>query len=208
MKSIKKVCSAAFFVALTMATFSANAENSVILDYDYVSAGYFYRDYDTALGNVDGHGAGIEISKMLAGDFGLSLTSMAGSVSDLDADMWGISPSLFYVVKISDTMNLVPNVAWNVEHVDYSSLGMDNTTSEVQFGLRLDTAVTESFQVSVGTEYRNVVGSDLPLDDDDRWDFYLGANVALTDQLGLGAQILTTTENVDFGAQIGFEWHF
>ena len=133
---------------------------------------------------------------------------MAGSVSDLDADMWGISPTLFYVVKISDTMNLVPNVAWNVEHVDYSSLRMDNTTSEVQFGLRLDTAVTESFQVSVGTEYRNVVGSDLPLDDDDRWDFYLGAKVALTDRLGLGAQILTTTENVDFGGQIGFEWHF
>ena len=185
-----------------------NAENSVILDYDYASAGYFYRDYDTGLGNVDGHGAGIEISKMLAGDFGLSLTSMAGSVSDLDADMWGISPTLFYVAKISHTMNLVPNVAWNVEHADYSSLRMDNTTSEVQFGLRLDTAVTESFQVSVGTEYRNVVGSDLPLDDDDRWDFYLGAKVALTEQLGLGAQILTTTENVDFGGQIGFEWHF
>ena len=112
------------------------------------------------------------------------------------------------MVKISDTMNLVPNVARNVEHVDYSSLGMDNTTSEVQFGLRLDTAVTESFQVSVGTEYRNAVGSNLPLDDDDRWDFYLGAKVALTDQLGLGAQILTTTENVDFGGQIGLEWHF
>ena len=191
-----------------MAACSANAENSVILDYDYASAGYFYRDYDTALGNVDGHGAGIEISKMLAGDFGLNLTSMIGRVSDLDANMWGISPTLFYVVKISDTINLVPNVAWNLEDVTYNSLGMDNTTSEMQFGLRLDTAVTESFQLSVGTEYRNVVGSDLPLDDDGRWDFYFGAKVALTDQLGLGAQILTTTENVDFGGQIGIEWHF
>lgn len=185
-----------------------NAENSVVLDYDYAAAGYFYRDYDTAIGNADGHGAGVEISKMLAGDFGLSLTTMAGSVSDIDSDIWGISPTLFYVVELSESMNLVPNLAFNVEHVDYDSLGIDNTTSEVQFGLRLDTALSEKIQVSVGVEYRNVVGTDLALDNDDRWDFYLGGKVALTDQLGLGAQVLTTNENVDFGGQIGLEWHF
>ena len=56
MKNISKLCSAAFVAALTTAASSANAENSVILDYDYASAGYFYRDYDTALGNVDGNG--------------------------------------------------------------------------------------------------------------------------------------------------------
>ena len=56
MKNITRFCSVAIVAALTMAASSANAENSVILDYDYASAGYFYRDYDTALGNVDGHG--------------------------------------------------------------------------------------------------------------------------------------------------------
>jgi hypothetical protein len=182
---------------------SADTENSVILDYDYIAAGFVHNEYDA---NLEADGGIVQVSAMFSDDFGFRLDAPILDIDGSDDTAWSLSPSIFYVGKVTEKLHLVPRLGLN-----HSMLGEQNST-EIVLGLDVNFAVAEKVQLGVGFEHQENTNRNsnrnLISNVDNYQTIYASGKIAVSESVGIGARITTASESLDLGFIIGAELHF
>lgn len=178
-------------------------DSKVIHNYTFIGAGYQYAEGDNG---PDGHGGGGVISY----DYNNFLFSLGGGYltagDSPKFEVMSVSGSVGYVFRLQENhLNIVPHfgLGFSENQITFGPFSSDSDTTALLPGISLSYAFNDRFSVNASYGYSYDIDRDT-----DGNSVSLGAELAVTENVGVDISAHFVEEQGFTGATAGISFHF